>query len=62
MFTRINGLAYGFIKFPLPCIESIIVGHLEMLFRDVLDQKLYEVQRGDRFFNIRVIFMPVIMD
>lgn len=61
MFTRINGFAYGFIKFPPPGIESIIAGYLEMLFRDMLDQKLYKIQHGKRFFHIRVIFMLVIM-
>ncbi len=62
MFTRINGFAYGFIKFPLPGIESIIAGHLEMLFRNMLDQKLYKIQHGKSFFHIGVIFMFVIME
>lgn len=62
MFTRIKGFAYGFIKFPSPGIESIISGHLEMLFRDVLDQKLYKIQHGKRFFHIRVIFMKDILN
>lgn len=61
MFAWRYGFTYGLIQFTPSCIESIIPGHLEMLFRDVLDQELYKIQYRKRFLYIGVIFVPVIM-
>lgn len=45
----------------MPCIEAVITGHLEMLFRDVLDQKLDEINDGEVFPDKNIVFMAVIV-
>lgn len=62
MFAWGDGFTYCLIDFTPSCVEPIIAGHLEILFRNVLDQGLYKIQYGKRFFHIGVIFVPVIME
>jgi len=46
----------------MPGIEPVIPGHLEMLFRDVLDQKLNKIQDGKGPLDIGIILVPVVME
>lgn len=52
----------GCIYLAMAGIKAIITGYLEMLFRNVLDQEFYEIQYRNCFFNIRIIFMPIVME
>ena len=47
---------------PVPCIESVIPGHLEMFFRDMLDEKGNEIQNGNCFFHIGIILMFIVVE
>ena len=51
-----------FIRFPVPCIEPVITSHLEMLFRDMLDEKGNEIHYRNSFFHIRIIFVFIVME
>lgn len=46
----------------MPCIESVIPGHLEMFFRDMLDEKGNEIQYGNCFFHIGIILMFIVVE
>lgn len=50
------------IRFPVPCVESVITSHLEMLFGDMLDEKGDEIQYRDSFLHIGIILMFIIME
>lgn len=50
-----------FVFFAMSCIEAVVSGHFKVLLRDVLDEKLNEVQYGEGFDDIRVIFVLIIM-
>ena len=52
----------GLVNFMMPGIELIIPGHLVMLFRYVLYQKLDEVQHGDGFLDKGIVFVSVVME
>ena len=57
-----DSLAELLIRFPVPCIEPIITSHLEMLFRDMLDEKGNEIHYRNSFFHIRIIFVFIVME
>ena len=48
-----------FVAFPVACIDAIVTYLLEMLFRDMLDETVYEIKCGDSFHDQFVIFMAV---
>ncbi len=50
------------IRFPVSCIEPIIPGHLEIFFGDMLDEKGDEIQYGNSFFHIGIIFVLIVME
>jgi len=43
-------------------VNTAVPDHFVMLFRDVLDEALYELHNGESFFNIYIIFMTVVME
>lgn len=49
------------IGFPMPCIEPIITGHLEMLFRDMLDEEGNKVHDRESFFHIGIILVFIVV-
>lgn len=50
------------VGFPMPCIEPIITGHLEMLFRDMLDKEGNKVHDRESFFHIGIILVFVVVE
>jgi len=52
----------GLVNFAMAGIEPIIPGHLVMLFRYVLYQKLDEVQYGDGFLDIGIVFVFIVVE
>ncbi len=42
----------GFICFPVPCIEPVIACHLEIFFRDMLDEQGNKVQYRNSFLDV----------
>ena len=46
----------------MPCIESIIPCHHEMLFRYVLDKQGNKVQDRESLYHIRIILMFIVME
>ena len=57
-----NCLVKLFVRFAVSCIEPIITRHLEVFFRYMLDQQGNEVQYGNCFFNIGIVFMLIVME
>lgn len=55
-----DNLAEFLIKFPVPRVEAVIAGHLEMFFGDMLDEKGDEIHYRDGFLHIRTIFMFIL--
>ena len=51
-----------FVRFTMSCIEPIITRHPEVFFRYMLDQQGNEVQYGNGFFNIGIVFMFIVME
>lgn len=47
--------------FTVPGIETIIMGHFKIFFRDVLDQELYKIYNRERLFYKSIVFVPVIV-
>ena len=43
-------------------IDAVITNHLEVLFRDMSDETLYEIQNRDGFINKFVIFVSVVVE
>lgn len=43
-------------------IDAIITDHLEVLFRDMPDEPLYEIQNGNGLINKFVILVPVVVE
>ena len=54
--------ARGRVISPVAGIKPIIAGHLEVPFRDMLDQELYEVDGRDGLLDKDIVFMPVVME
>lgn len=46
----------------VPGIKTIVAGHLEILFRDMLNEQLNKINGRKSFLNERVIFMPIVME
>ncbi len=46
----------------MPGIKSIVAGHLEVPFWDMLDEELYEINGRDGLLDKNIILMPVIME
>ena len=57
-----NGPAQFFVGIPVPGIDPIIPDHLEMLFRDVLDEPPDKFKCGDGLGNQPAIFMAVLVE
>lgn len=50
-----------FVRFTMPCIETVITGHLEVLFRYMLDKQRDEVHYGKGFFNVGIVFVLIVV-
>lgn len=61
MFGFMDSSVKIFIDLAVSGIKPIITGHLEILFRDVLDEQLDKVDGRKRFSDKRIIFMFIIM-
>ena len=57
-----NSAAKRLVRFTVPGVNAIITDHLEMLFRDMLDEALNEFHNGNGFFYVFVIFMAVVVE
>lgn len=54
--------ARGRVSGPVSGIKPIITCHLEIPFRDVLDEELYEVDGRDGLLHKDTVLMPVVME
>lgn len=50
------------INLPVPSIKAIVACHLEIFFRDMLDEQFDKINGGKGFFNKRIVFVPVIVE
>lgn len=50
------------VNVPVSGIKTIIAGHLEILFGDMLDEQFYKVNGRKRFFDKSVVFVPVVVE
>ena len=50
------------IRFPMPCIEPIITGHLEMFFGDMLYEEGDEIQCRNGSFHIGIILEFIVVE
>ncbi len=62
MLGSVYSFMKSFVSFTVTGIETIVSGHFKMFFRDMLDQKFYKIQRGNRFFNVCIILVSVVME
>ena len=62
MLGSVYSFMKSFVSFTVTGIETIVSGHFKMFFRDVLDQKFYKIQRRNRFFNVCIILVSVVME
>lgn len=51
-----------FINLPVAGVKAAIADHFIMLFRDMLDETLYEFHNGNSFFHVPVIFVSVVVE
>ncbi len=51
-----------FVRFTVSCIETVITCHFEMFFRYVLDKQGNKVQYRNRFFNVGVVFVFIVVE
>ena len=51
-----------FVNLTVPGIKAAVSDHLVMLFRDMLDEALYEFHNRNSFFHVLVIFMAVVVE
>ncbi len=51
-----------FIRFTVPCIETVITGHFEMLFRYMLDKQGNKVHGRERFFHVGIVFVFIVVE
>ena len=57
----VNCLGKFTVNFTMSCIKTIVSGHLEILFRDMLDKQFDKIYGRKSCFDESIIFMPVIM-
>ena len=50
------------VNLPVPGIKAIVACHLEILFRDMLNEQLNKINGRKRPLNERVVFMPIVME
>ena len=62
MFFTGNSPVEFFIDFHVSGINAAITDHFVMLFGDMADEPLYELHNRKGFFNIKVIFVPVVVE
>lgn len=62
MLGSVYSFMKRFVSFTVTGIETIVSGHFKMFFRDVLDQKFYKIQCRNRFFNVCIILVSVVME
>ena len=62
MFGFWHGFKKFLISFPMSCIKSIIAGHFEMFFWNMLCQEFYEIQNWNGFLDIGIIFVFIVME
>lgn len=61
MFGFMDSSVKIFIDFAVSGIKSIVTGHLEILFRDMLDEQLDKVDGRKGFSDKGIIFMFIVM-
>lgn len=49
------------VDFTVPCIQAVVPCHLEIFFRDVLDEQLNKINRRKGFSDERIVFVFVVM-
>ena len=62
MFFFGNSPVKLLILFSMPGIDAIITDHLEVFFRNMLDEPFNECKGWDCFVDQDIIFMPVVME
>lgn len=62
MFGYMNSSVKIFIDFTVSGIKSIVTGHLEILFGDMLDKQLNKVDSRKGFSDKRIIFVFIEME
>ena len=62
MFFPGDGPAEFFINLPVSGVKAAVADHFIMLFRDMLDEALYEFHNRNGFFHVFVIFVSVVVE
>lgn len=62
MFGFVDYFVELLVSLAVPGIETIIPGHFEILFRDMLNEKLNKVQGRESPLDKSIVFMPVVME
>ena len=51
----------GCVNVAVTCIETAITDHFKVFFRDMADQSFDEINSGNGFFYVFIIFMAIVM-
>ena len=62
VFGCMNGLDKRGIQLSVSGIQTIISGHLEIPFRNMLNEQRNEIKNGNSLFNERIIFMLIVVE
>lgn len=62
VFFSGNSTIEMFINSTMTGINTAVPDHLKMFFGDMSDQAFYEINRRECFFNIRFVFMAVVVE
>lgn len=62
MFFFGNGTVQSFVDFPVAGIESAVANHLEVFFRNMMNQTFYKIHDRQGFFHIGIVFMSVVVE
>ena len=54
-------MAEGCVDFAVACVETAIAEHFKVLFRDMANQSFDEINSGNRFFYVFIVFMTIVM-
>lgn len=62
MFFTGNSPVELFVNLPVSGVKASVTDHFIVLFRDVLDETLYEFHDRDGFLHVFVIFVSVVVE
>lgn len=62
VFFTGNGPVELFVRFSVAGIQTVVPDHLEMFFRDMLDDTANEIENRNGFFHIYIILMAIVVE